>query len=58
MTTPIDASSHSDAFPFADAWCDQELTVPYEGQTRMRLLFTRGVSDLSVRVGATETALF
>ncbi len=31
--------------------------MPYEGQTRMRLIFTKGVSDLSLRAGAAETAL-
>jgi hypothetical protein len=36
---------------------DQELDIPYEGQTRMRLVFAKGVSDLSLRVGPTETAL-
>lgn len=53
MTTATPSPFPTDAFPC----CDQELTVPYQGQTRMRLLFTRGVSDLSLRVGAAETAL-
>jgi len=61
MTTPNFAThrtaSYSPEDTEGDAWFDQGLAVPYEGQTRMRLLFANGVSDLSVRVGATETAL-
>ena len=54
--TPIQHST-TGAFPTGDAISDQELSIPYEGQTRMRLHFARGASALSVRVGATETAL-
>jgi hypothetical protein len=57
MTTSTSAPYRTPTFAPADAWSDQELTVPYEGQTRMRLIFTKGVSDLSLRVGAAETAL-
>lgn len=57
MTTPIAAPYRTPALPPADAWSGPELTVPYEGQTRMRLVFTKGVSDLFLRVGATESAL-
>ncbi len=57
MTTPNSAPYRTAAFPPADAWSDREITVPYDGQNRMRLSFAKGVSDLSVRVGATETAL-
>lgn len=57
MTTPNSGPYRSATFPSEDAWSDQELTVPYDGQTRMRLIFAKGVSDLSLRVGATETAL-
>lgn len=61
MTTSTFATDRSPSFSPADSrddpWFDQGLTIPYEGQTRMRLLFTNGVSNLSVRVGASETAL-
>lgn len=57
MTTPNAAPYRTAPFPPADAWSAPALTVPYEGQTRMRLLFAKGVSDLFLRVGATETAL-
>jgi hypothetical protein len=57
MTTPICAPQETSAFSPEDAWFDPSLTVPYEGQKRMRLLFAKGVSELSLRVGATETAL-
>lgn len=57
MTTPSTGPYRTAAFPHEEAWSDQDLTVPYEGQTRMRLIFAKGVSDLSLRVGATETAL-
>src|SRR5215831_318652 len=57
MTTPNFAPYRTPAFTPDEPWSDQELTVPYEGQTRMRLLFAKGVSDLSLRVGATESAL-
>lgn len=61
MTTPFSPSSARAAFtsglPPEDAWADQELTIPHEGQTRMRLVFAKGVSDLCLRVGSDETAL-
>jgi hypothetical protein len=57
MTTPSFAPYRTPAFPPEDACCDQELTVPYDGQTRMRLIFAKGISDLSLRVGAFGTAL-
>jgi hypothetical protein len=69
MTTPSFAPYRSAGFPtqdgwedrwqdeWNDGWSDPEVTVPYEGQTRMRLHFAKGVSDLSLRVDATETAL-
>jgi hypothetical protein len=55
--TPNFAATCPNALSPAADWADPELTVPYEGQTRMRLVFARGVSDLSLRVGETETAL-
>ena len=57
MTTASSGPYRTAPFPQEEAWSDQDLTVPYEGQTRMRLIFAKGVSDLSLRVGATETAL-
>jgi hypothetical protein len=61
MTTSFPAQNlsddRSDAFPPADMWLDQEVAVPYEGQNRMRLVFTKGVSDLCLRVDPSETAL-
>jgi hypothetical protein len=57
MMNPIYTLYRTALFPAEDASSDQELTVPYEGQTRMRLLFAAGACDLSLRVGAAETAL-
>ncbi|HXJ19217.1 MAG TPA: hypothetical protein VMT03_03215 [Polyangia bacterium] len=57
MTTSFRAPDQTDDFVPAGPWFGQELTIPYEGQTRMRLLFTKGVSDLSLRIGAGEEAL-
>jgi hypothetical protein len=57
MPTPIFATHRNTAGLPHDRWFDEPFTIPYEGQTRMRLHFANGVSDLSVRVGATETAL-
>ena len=57
MTTSAFAPHGRADFPTGGAWFDQEAAIPYQGQTRMRLVFAKGVSDLSVRVGATDTAL-
>jgi hypothetical protein len=57
MTTTTEARFPNDDYPANDTWFDPELTVPYEGQTRMRLHFTKGVSDLFLRVGAADSAL-
>jgi hypothetical protein len=57
MTNATFTHDRTAAFPTGDAWSEQELAIPYEGQTRMRLLFTKGVSALDLRVGADETAL-
>jgi hypothetical protein len=45
-------------FPEAD-WlvADHQLTVPYQGQARMRLLFAAGISDLVLRVDPLQTEL-
>ena len=54
MTTPNFAThrtaSYSPEEAWEGAWFDQGLAVPYEGQTRMRLLFANGVSDLGVDI--------
>lgn len=57
MTTPTEDRYPTADFPSEDSWFDSELTVPYDGQTRMRLHFSKGVSDLRLRVGGGETAL-
>jgi hypothetical protein len=57
MTTPLFAAARANAFSPAADWLEQELFVPHEGQTRMRLVFAKGVSDLSLRIGETEAAL-
>jgi hypothetical protein len=57
MTTPIQAPYRLDASPPRDSWSDQDLNIPYEGQTRMRLLFANGISELSLRVGGANPSL-
>jgi hypothetical protein len=57
MTTQFHGPASTDAFSPEEGWFDPELVVPYEGQTRMRLHFGKGVSDLSLRAGANQTAL-
>jgi hypothetical protein len=57
MNSSIDSFPAPDRFPAQDPWCDQEVVIPYQGQQRMRLHFAKGVSELSLRVGAAETAL-
>jgi len=37
--------------------CDHELSVPYRGQARMRLLFAAGISDLVLRVDPDQSEL-
>ncbi len=57
MTTQFHGPTTTDAFLPDEAWFAPELAIPYEGQTRMRLHFGKGVSDLSLRVAANQTAL-
>ncbi|HLK90631.1 MAG TPA: hypothetical protein VKZ18_12090 [Polyangia bacterium] len=57
MTTQFHGPASVDDFLSEAAWFDPELDIPYEGQTRMRLHFAKGVSDLSLRVAANQTAL-
>jgi len=57
MTTPSHAPTFPSGHPFDDTWFAPELVVPYEGQERMRLHFGKGISNLTLRAGAGETAL-
>lgn len=39
------------------SFCDHELTIPYRGQERMRLLFATGISDVVLRIDPEQSDL-
>ena len=57
MMTPIGAPYRTPALGPEAVWSGPEIAIPYQGQTRMRLIFTKGVSELFLRAGTSETSL-